>query len=282
MSNEVLEVPDFAIEMLRTYLKPEIQELLTNIKSIAGYKSPPEIEGIFKGFHNYITNPQPAYITRLRENPKLEPWYHRHVNGILGNTQSALACVLYHRDNLLSIERAIFELDAIQKCKNIISERSTIGIGHGNSLKLDFEYQAYILAVRRCLEYMTYGLYSYFKNHTHSFRELSGALESFVKKGNPVAIALTETHQIWRPKFNSVVADERGNSIRDRISHFEHIPAGTLNISSRGLVLVGGGEDLNLGVNSALISEILNKRTDNLVNCIKAFIDAFISAPKPE
>jgi hypothetical protein len=280
ISDPIADMPDFAKEMLKTFQQNDIQELLSAVRGIAGYKLPQETERIFKNFHSYITNPEPDYITKLRQNPKTEYWYHRHVNGILGNTQSALACVLHHRDNLLGIEKAIFELDVIQKCKSIISEKSIIGIGHGNSLKLDFEYQACIIAMRRCLEYMTYGFCSYLKNEINDFRTLSKTLKPFVKKGDPVAIALTKSHQIWVSKFDSIITGQHGRSIRDKISHFEHVPAGVLNLSFRGLVLVGGGESLNINNESPLLSEVLNARVNDLESCISYFIKAFIEAEK--
>lgn len=45
-------------------------------------------------------------------------------------------------------------------------------MGLGGTRKMDFEYQAFVLAYRRCLDYLAGAIASYFKTEVSSFRTL--------------------------------------------------------------------------------------------------------------
>jgi hypothetical protein len=94
---------------------PKIREVHAQVDLIAGYQLPPNERDPFLRFHDFITNPQPAFISAWRADSKLERWYHRLVNGILGDVQSTFGCILYHVTNIhvmeLAIEGIISKLD---------------------------------------------------------------------------------------------------------------------------------------------------------------------------
>lgn len=90
---------------------PAVQACVHEIGRIAGYQLNGNQQAPFLRFHAFVTSdPPPAYITTWRSNPHLERWYHRHVNGVLGDVQNTIACVSYHRDNLSAMENTIHEI----------------------------------------------------------------------------------------------------------------------------------------------------------------------------
>lgn len=234
-------------KMSESFFSPEIQGCLSVVESIAGYKLSASDRQPFLYFHNYLTNPQPNFVTEWRNDESQEKWYHKFSNGILGDVQNAFACIIYHYERLVSIEQSVLEGIEKHNYRNVIGN-STIGLG--NTLVWDFEYQAFILAFRRCLDYLARAISTYFKNDFHSFRKLGGFLENLDRPA--VTTRLVELHKKYREEFDFVLSDGNRKSVRDKISHYEYVPVGCINLSQRGFMLVGGGEELGLGVNGHL------------------------------
>ena len=260
-------------KMLNSLCSPEIQGCLAVVDSVAGYKLSASDRQPFLYFHDFLTNPQPDFITAWREDPKQEKWYHRFVNSINGDVQNTLACVLYHYDRLIAIEREVME--GIEK----FNYRSVLGnttVALGNTLAWDFEYQAFILAVRRCLDYLARAISTYFKNDFHSYRKLG----EFLRKHDKPLITerLIEIHAKYSAEFEFVLSDGERKSVRDKISHYEYVPVGCVNLSQRGFMLAGGGEGLGFGGKhgSALLSEVLQNHVLNLRSCIRDSINAYV------
>jgi hypothetical protein len=255
------------------FFNTEIQACLNEIQEVAGYDLSEEKRKAFLAFHNHITNPQPNYITLLRNDPKKEYWYHQLVNGVLGNTQSSFACVRYHLENLKKIESDIIKSIEGKKYKEALGS-STMALG--NTRIWDFEYQAYVLAYRRCLDQFAGSLAAFFKNKYSSFRTLPDFLAK--RKPQEVASSLIELHSKHTKNFEFVLSEGGVISVRDRIAHYEFVQAGTINLSSRGLIFVGGGENLNLNFEAnALLSEILEEKTIALHNCLSEMIYCYIN-----
>jgi hypothetical protein len=266
-------------QMSGSFFNPEIQGCLKVVDSIAGYKLGVADRQPFLYFHNYLTNPQPDFITVWREDPKQEKWYHRFANGICGDVQNTLACVLYHYDHLVSIERNVMEgIEKFNYRKAL--KNSTMALG--NTLVLDFEYQAFILALRRCLDYLARAISTYFRNDFHSFRRFGEFLQ---KQNRPlVTKRLIELHVKYNAAFEFVLSDGERKSVRDKISHYEYVPAGCINLSQRGFMLIGGGEELGFsGKNSSvLLSEVLQRHVSNLRNCIRELINAYVDGMRAD
>lgn len=260
--------------MFDSFFSPEIQNVLQTINRIAGHKLEDEYVQSFRKFHKYITYPQPDFITEWRANPKQEKWYHSFVNGILDNVQNSYSCVHYHFERLRAIEKET--LDSIEQYnyKEILGN-STMALG--DTKRVDFEYQAFVLAYRRCLDLLARAISSRFKNDFHSFRRLNKFLLPFA--GNKIADKNIETQKKYSPLFEFVMSDGNRKSVRDRIAHYEYIQAWTLNLNKNGFMLVGGGEEMNLTKNdneSRYLSEILEQKLNNLNNCITEIIDNLI------
>ena len=73
---------------------------------------------------------------------------------------------------------------------------------------------------------------------------------------------------------------ERGQSVRDRISHSEFVQAAVINVGVHGHWFVGGGERLRLAdpADKRTLSEILDARTNDLHVCIANFLASFRAA----
>lgn len=266
---------DFEKLALQKFNSEEIQGCIKLIRSIVNYKLTDNDKKLFLFFHDFVTNPQPKFISDWRNNEATEKWYHKFVNTILGDTQSALICVQYHFDKLLEIEKLIMNGIEQFNYRDVLGGNSTIGVG--SSLVWDFEYQAFVLAYRRTLDYLTRGVCNYFKNDYHSFR----TLDSFLQKQNKPNFTkpLIEIHNKFQKHFEFVLSDGNRKSIRDRISHYEYVNVGTMNLTDRGLFLVGGGEDLGLS-NNKLLSESIGEKMKYLKDCIHEIILAYINSIK--
>ncbi|MCL4559313.1 MAG: hypothetical protein M1281_01705 [Chloroflexi bacterium] len=263
-------------QLWEVFINPDVQRCIHAIDQIVGYRLPESARRSFLSFHKFVTtDPPPVFIIQWRTNKKLEYWYHKHINGILGSTQNALACAYYHRDNLIEIEKQV--LDELQN-HNYKKALGNSTLGLGNTLRWDFEYQAFILAVRRCLDYLVRALAAFFKNDFHSYHRFSVFLKS--QKPEIVAEKLCEVHSSYLAKFSFVTSEGSNKSIRDRISHYEYVPVGTINLSSRGFLLAGGGEELKPSSSGQfeLLSEIIDQHLMDLQDCIDTYITCYINA----
>jgi hypothetical protein len=141
-------------ELLAGFTHPSIQLCVAAIEAVAGRHSSQEEKAPFLRFHAFITsNPPPAYISAWKSNPKHSHWYERHINGMLGHVQNALSCAWCHCINLCGIEDHVQRM-LLETGVQAQLEKRNMSIGIGNSIRLDAEYQAFVLAVRRCLDYL--------------------------------------------------------------------------------------------------------------------------------
>ena len=259
---------------LRAVLGAELAQIITETQAIAGYDLPPDARSGFLQFHKFITDPVPGYIAAWRSSPGTEHWYHRHVNGVLGDVQNAVRRAFYHRDRMAEIEeallRAIEKVDYRSKLGN-----STCALGH--TPKWDFEYQAFVLAIRSALDYLRRALSAYFHDKSHSYNSWPKALRA--AKAKTLADALLAVYEAQKEGLVYLKQNEAGVSLRDQIAHHGHVSPATINLTSKGLFLVGGGEDLafNREIPIRSLQSIIKSRADLLVNTVNAFLAAFIS-----
>jgi len=262
------------------FYQPVVQKAVSEIEAVAGYRLNNQLRAPFLHFHAFITmDPPPRYITNWRSDPARNRWYHCHVNGVLGHVQNALACVFYHRDNLCAIEDSVRQI-FLQSGAQAVLGNSTIGLG--NTIRWDAEYQAFVLAVRRCLDYLARAMATYFQNDHHSFRRLPGFLRNV--KPAPVSLALADACKRHEANFAYVLSDGKRKSIRDLLSHYEYISAGSLNIGRTGFLVAGGGENLKpvSGVWDGGLSAIIRKRADELHACIGDVLATFVAAAREQ
>jgi hypothetical protein len=267
------------VDILRAIFSAETQACFKVVQDVAGFEMEVNLKKPFLDFHQYVTNPQPDFITRLRNNAnKGDYWYHQLVNGILGNVQQSFLCVLYHQGRLLDVEAELMRRLASLGEIPALSRNSTLGIG-GTQI-LDFEYQAYVMAYRRCLDQLSTAISAFFKERISSFRTLPKKLAR--KRPLEVVEAIAGAHNKYISAFEFVMSEGGAPSIRDRIAHFEFVPAGTLNIRADGAVLVGGGEGLNFDQTTSVekmeLAKIINDKTVALHSCIADILNGFIQS----
>lgn len=267
------------VDALRAIFSVETQACFKVVREVTGFEMGADLKEPFLKFHQYVTDPQPDFITRLRNNEnKADYWYHQLVNGILGNVQQSFLCVLYHQDRLLDVEAELMRRLASLGGVPAASKNSTLGIG-GTHI-LDFEYQAYVMAYRRCLDQLSTAISAFFKERISSFRTLPKKLAR--KRPSEVVKAITDIHSKHISEFEFVMSEGGAPSIRDRIAHFEFVPAGTLNIRADGAILVGGGENLNSDQSSSAETKELAKTVSNktaaLHSCIADILNGFIQS----
>lgn len=262
-------------------MRPELLNAIGVVQRVAGYQLPVSARQGFLRHHAFInSNPPPAFISKWRSDPKTEAKIRRHVDGVQHHTKNAVANVLYHRDQILTIDS---ELKAGLAGCNYQQALQGTTMAVGGTLRWDFEYQAFVLGVRRTLDCLTFALSAYFSADNHSFRSWPKALASF--RRSRVAKALLETHGTHAPRYGYVLKSGATWSTRDRIAHREHVDIGCVNLSPHGLALAGGGENLKPSFadpTAEQLSQIIARRAEELVQTVDAFLDTFINAVREE
>ena len=244
----------------------------TAVAAVADFSVDAREDQPFVDFVNWI-NESPKFIAAWRSDPALETrCYHRFMQG-LDACRSGYAAARYHLSRQNEIEHAIhLALEPFD-----FSERLQRGTTTAFSAtrKLHYEYQAFVLAYRRSLDGLAYCLSTFFRQEQTSFRRFCKVLPKYHPAS--VAIALAETTSLHISKFDFVIADERGKSVRDRIAHREAVQAGTINVGTFGTQLVGGGENLlpNGSGNSPRLCVALEGRMIHLNDCIRDLLETF-------
>lgn len=224
---------------------PEVRSLYEKIHAVTAYKMPSASKEIFLGFHRWVTSEPFSYrLQQLRE-VRVDgerTQYHVFTDGILGNTQNAVAAVHYHKEKIIEIDEAIRALKPEIE-KTPLSKLPNMAMGGGNSLKLDFHYQDFIIAVRRCLDYFTLGIDAYFSSGFDNFNKYPAELP----KRNPkmVADAILEVFNKHRSQLSHFFSESGRKSVRDVIAHKHFVSAGVINVRHDGIFLAGGGENLD-------------------------------------
>jgi hypothetical protein len=264
--------------LLATALDPELMRVGARIRAVADFDIREADRAPFLRFHAFVTDPQPSYVTAWRIEEKSErKWYHSHVGG-MGNVRSALGAAHYHRLQLASLEdevaKVLTESDFARRMGD-----ATMAVG--GTRKLDYEYQAFVLACRRSLDYLAGALSSYFKTEINNFRKLPKSLEKRRPASVVVAISAAHARHVEDLAF---IMDEGRASTRNRIAHYEFVAAGVINLTARGFVLAGGGEELlpSRDGPQPRLQDVLSTRLERLHACITDMIDSFIAAAREE
>ncbi|WP_202324858.1 hypothetical protein [Mesorhizobium sp. 113-3-9] len=156
------------------------------------------------------------------------------VDGINSNARSSLAISAYNCHRIRQIDNSIIE--ALQG----FSMRRNEVVAGGDMTVLNAEYQAFILACRRCLDQLTYALSALYKNQCVSFRRFGNWL---LKQDDEIGVSrsLASIYNAHRPNFDGWLMKDgdSSRSIRDDLAHYRSISVGTLNVSLGGLLLAG-------------------------------------------
>ncbi|WP_278652316.1 hypothetical protein, partial [Pandoraea pnomenusa] len=73
--DEMSDLPPWVLNEIRRIAPPEVDDCIRAARDIAGFTAFPEtLRTPFQYFHEFITKPQPQFITDLRASPKHEHW----------------------------------------------------------------------------------------------------------------------------------------------------------------------------------------------------------------
>lgn len=260
---------------MRPILGDEITDSSIEIYDCAGFEISIEASRPFEDFVRWI-NTRPQFISEWRSDIKKEQTLYPKFMTVTDGVRSAYAAVCYH---LMRIKKIEVSIDNILS-RYDFSSRFNQGqvAAFGNMRQLDFEYHAFVIAYRRCLDYLSCGISTYFKQSQSSYNRFKKTLE----RGQPrsVAEALIAVYEKHIEKFAFVIGTERGKSLRDRIGHSEFVQAATINVGSDGHRFVGGGENLRISDpnDNRRLSEILDDKAFGLHRCISDFLYSFRDA----
>lgn len=210
---------------------------IEEIAAVADFELSHEAGRPFVEFVHWV-NARPAFIARWRADPISEKRDYPRFMTVTDGARSAYAAVCYHLGRLTQIETAVNAALSRHDFTKQLPPNSVASIGRMR--QLDFEYHAFVIAYRRCLDYLAWGLSTYFKERQNSYRGFGKALASAHPR--TVAAALKVVYDRHSQKFEFVMGDERGKSLRDRISHNQFVQAATINVGTNGHRFVGGGE----------------------------------------
>jgi len=222
--------------------------LFSKIENVSGFNTPKRCTIDFKRLHEkIIADPLPETLKHLiKKSDKGRDWLTIFRSAILGNVQEGLTASYYHLLNIESIENEMIAI-ASKEIQNIDLKNG--GISGGNTSKLNYEYQAFVFALRRTLEYLASSISSFFKCEGNRIRHV----EKMIKGREPKEI----NEKISKIVSKAIVqladilpSNDDGLSVRDTLAHWKAVDAGIFNISEHDdeiiITLVGGGEKLEM------------------------------------
>jgi len=258
------------LNQFRRFLGDDVVDTMQAINEISGYDLSPEQRSPFVEFRTWL-NTKPHFIDLWRSSESDEiKKYGRFANGI-EYCERAMAECYYRLDLIRNMDVRLREALAASNISRQMAPGSTMSLG--NTAKIDFEYRSFVLSYRRALDYLSYGLSTYFNESQDSFNRFA----KNILKSHPAAVsaALDPVLKKYMPHFSFVIGDEKGRSTRDIIAHKVALDAGTINIRSNGFVLFGGGENLGISKerdddfrNPPHLPDVLEVRMENLQRCV--------------
>jgi hypothetical protein len=160
----------------------------------------------------------------------------------LGHALEGLAVANYHVERVAEIETAI------ERTINAVEDpppSSSIGF---RSRKLDAEYQAFVFALHRAIEYFAAGVGAYFKTDCRRIKDVANAIEG--REPRDRAVRATTAIEDALGVLPTLLTQGDSRSVRDRMAHEEFVVAGSFQAlwdeagNLRVTGIVGGGEDL--------------------------------------
>jgi hypothetical protein len=261
-------------QMRSLYETPVVQDFYHHVAGIAGFDLPPSVKAIFDVHRrHFFDEPQPEFMQNYGEAPNKHR-QKRYMESVFGSSQSATAAVLYHRENLLRMERDILSFIDRDTLATIVGKSA---FGGGNTQKLDFEYHGFVFAYRRALDYLARGIAALLQQDFNSFRRLPDFLNEHVR--HEWVTNLITIHAGYASKLDTFLGNRTDRSTRDKIAHYLSVPAGCLNVTADGIFFAGGGENLDA---SRTLASVTNEYDQLLRQVIGEVLPAIASGfPKP-
>lgn len=238
-------------------------EFQRRVSPIISCRLQPHLTWGINEFLHSLNNPQIMEKLKAWDN-KGDRWQSKLTRGVNEHVRQTLTVSAYHHLKLKEMDDSVVE--ALQG----MPLKSNETIGGGDTTAMDAEYQAFILACRRCLDQLTYATAACFKQEYDSFRTFA---TNFLAKQSNRALAdpLVATYREHEVNFHGWLysrTDER--SLRDRVAHRSTIRVGTLNASQYGVIFVGADVP-DPSFAGRRISDITSKLFDFLQSCTNDF-----------
>jgi hypothetical protein len=226
----------------------EVSRFWSRVARAANFELPAEALDPFHGVDEWLHPPDPqgAGIRHLRPARAEDTRWHVLLDRSISSAQMAFVGVHYRRHVLQRMNAEIAEA-AMELSRVRDLSKTTMALGCTQAMNI--EYQDFILGCRRCLDYLAQGISAYFKTNSRNF----GGFRKNLAKMRPTATAnLVES--ALKPYDEQI---DQLRALRDRISHFEYVGIGTLNVGAcggGGVTFAGGGE--KLGMASGLLDAL--------------------------
>jgi hypothetical protein len=166
---------------------------------------------------------------------KQNKWFMKFVDPIF-DVAEGLSASYYHLENITRYESVIGHLSLERMPPHVETKPWTME--GGNTRKLDYEYQALIISLKRALDYAAWSISSFLKNRCNSISSFHDQLRTRKKPyDTEIAKKLLKALDDLLPKlYDSVVSSPDKNttgltSARDLITHYRALRAGHLGYS---------------------------------------------------
>ena len=196
-----------------------------------------------------------------------KPDWRERMGRHVGHAFEGIAIANYHVERVAQIEAEIASMIA-----SLDDPPPSTNVGFG-SRKLNAEYQAFVFALRRSLEYFAAAVGAFFKTDCRRIKDVAGAIENREPlQRSAAAQSLIRTRLA---EMQGLLTRDGSKSVRDRMAHEEFVFAGgfsaTWDASGRLQVtgIIGGGEDPPVGADpSKTLSMVLRTQFDEVTGMI--------------
>lgn len=208
-----------------------VEEYRKRLDPIVGFRLHPNLMTSFNLFLT-ITNDGSKRQALKDWSGATDKWFEI-IMGVNAHVRQSLTIAAYHMLNIKQLNVAV--IDAFKDFK--IQQNGSVG--GGDTLIITAEYQAFILACRRCLDQLAWAISASLKNECTSFRKLGLHLGK-EKRSPTYAAPLIDIYNKHERKFHGwLITEGSATSLRDLLAHQKSINVGTLNVNSRGVFFVG-------------------------------------------
>jgi hypothetical protein len=191
------------------------------LDEVSDFRSPVHLRNVFDRVHGlFYKEPLLPSLSRLKlaENRTVD-WLHKFQNAV-SNLRLSMAVPHYHLTNIERIESSIIETS--MRLLPSYGPKKNASVG-GPILMLDYEYQAFLLALRRCLEHFAVSIGAYFKRDVHRIRALGKAIQNATPEADRMPVLQELENSLEQLSEDVLPPKEHRRTPRDRLAHHEYV-----------------------------------------------------------
>lgn len=197
----------------------------SEFKSVLGSQIPEDIEEHFTKIWDLLISDKYKNTLEhlLPREGKTKNWYSEIVNSF-SDMRRVLGQCFYHFYNLSAIEQIAIKI--IKNFNPVSSPNQSIGI---TCEKMDYEFHSLIFVLKLYLTYLAKFTFSFFKMEDHSFSKYKKSFKGKEIESEQILELVKLLDENW-PRLSMYFSIEDRKSVRDMITHFSYVGAGTINI----------------------------------------------------